>query len=84
MKINKAQRLIVFSAIIAISTMFLFPPFEIPKLDVNPGYSFILSPPETDTDGNSLSFVNIELLLTQWLGILLIAGLAYWLVRKRE
>lgn len=84
MKINKSQKFIVFLAIAAIGAMFLYPPFEIPKFNINPGYSFILSPPQIDSDGNSLSFVNVELLIAQWLGILLIAGLAYWLARENK
>ena len=84
MRMNKIQRVIVLAAVIVIGIMLLIPPFEIPKLGINPGYSFILLPPQRDVDGNALSFINVEQLIAQWLGVLLIAGLAYWLAMKDE
>ena len=84
MRMNKIQRVIVLAAAIVIGIMLLIPPFEIPRLSINPGYSFILLPPQRDDAGTALSFVNVEQLLAQWLGVLLIAGLAYWLARGDE
>lgn len=83
-RMNKAQRMIVLVAAIMIGAMLLVPPFEIPRLGVNAGYSFILLPPQMDTDNNALSFVNVKQLLAQWLGVLLAAGLFYWLAKSKD
>ncbi len=55
----------------------LFPPFEFlrPGGTANAGYSFIMLPPKGQWD--VAASVDVEMLLTQWIGILLLAGIAW-------
>lgn len=84
MKINSKQRLVLLIAAFAVCAMFIYPPFSMPRLNLNPGYSFIWLPPITDSDGNSASFVNSGLLLTQCLGVVLVAFFAFIFFKDNE
>jgi hypothetical protein len=59
------------TAIMLIILTFLFPPFSRPLrygAYEEKGYAFILNPPE-------FTYVNVSLLLTEWLGIILISAI---------
>jgi uncharacterized RDD family membrane protein YckC len=73
---NKIQKIVLTVVAIVIILMLTFPPFctETQKRTFNMGYSFILDPPRA-------SMVNTGLLLVQWIGVLLLGGLAWLLVK---
>ncbi len=70
---------------ISILITLLFPPFEIfgkHGTKINKEYSFILMPP-SHGDFGPMASVNINLLLTQWVGIILITLSAYLFLMRR-
>lgn len=74
---NKHQRavLIAFAALVA--AMLLFPPYHfvgVGGLHRSFGYSWIFSPP------NEVAIVNLGLLLTQWIGVGIVAAITFFLV----
>ena len=73
---NKYQKITLFVVATVIFLMLLFPPFhmEIRSMTNNMGYGFILDPPKR---GSLFSTVNAGMLLTQWVAVLLIGGLAF-------
>ena len=77
---NKNQKIALTCIVIAIFFMLMFPPFHIilrPGLVKNLGYHFILwEPPQ------GYGTVNINLLMAQWLGVLLIGGLVWVLMKE--
>lgn len=83
---NAKQRSILVVAAILVAAMLLFPPFRYylgmthDGRETNIGYSFILSPPileqsRSPQDHPVVANVNWPLLLAQWIGVVLIAGL---------
>ena len=84
MQINRRQK-VILSAIIAIITLtILFPPFHFSGMNgivANTGYSFLLTPPEVNS--STFSSVNIAMLLTQWFGVLIIGGIAFFLNKNK-
>lgn len=73
---NKKQQKILFVSAITIVLMLFFPPFhyQFPNGAVlNLGYGFLLSPPRL-VDG-APGTVNAVMLVVQWMGVLLVAGL---------
>ena len=85
MKINNKQRVILAVAIGVIGVMVLFPPFRDPDFPFRwdsvdkgyVGYRFILS----DTE-----FLRVDLvrLIAQWVGFVLIGGMAFLLAHNRR
>lgn len=74
-----AKKTVLMLAAIAIGVTLLFPPFHFLRGDgivMNYGYSFIFFPP--NPTGDTYATVDAFLLLVQWLGILVVAGL-FWL-----
>jgi hypothetical protein len=72
---NKKQRVVLGAVIIVIIAMFLFPPFYLkgPEgMTVNCGYMFISS---------KQCQVDTSMLLTQWIGVLIVGGIAYLMAR---
>lgn len=78
---NEDQRRLVLVIIVIVAFMLVLPPYH-QVLDngrvLNAGYSWIIQPPPI-SPGSSIRIatVNIPMLLTQWLGVLIIGGLAY-------
>jgi len=72
-RMNKNQKIVLAVVAIAIVLMLAFPPFyaETETRTFNEGYSFILDPPTRHSN------VNIGLLLVQWVGVLILGGLAW-------
>lgn len=59
--------------------MLIFPPFLFSAREggtFNAGYGFLLTPP------NKITFVNLGLLLMQWVVVGLIGGLAVYLLKE--
>ena len=84
--------MILIAAVAIIAVMLLFPPFyffvgvEEPGRQTNFGYSFMLHPPilvqsRSADDHAVIANVNWPLLITQWLGVLLMAAMS-WLASK--
>ena len=73
---NKKQKRICGIVIGVIILMFLFPPFTARSGSKtrNAGYHFIL-------DVSPSHHVNTSLLLTQWVGVLIIGGIAYFMAK---
>ncbi len=75
------QNIILTTVLSVIVLMFLFPPFSRHTrkgVIINEGYRFVFDPP------NHYSQVNYQLLLTQWIGVGLIAGVLYLLSKKKK
>jgi len=88
---NKNQRNILVIAALLIMLMMTFPPWQgtLPRMSIdhmtpimgNLGYHFILTPPGMRSE---LSFINTTLLVVQWTGVILVAGLVYFAAGKRN
>lgn len=92
---NTMQRGILSFAAMVVAIMLLFPPFrfylgvEGSGRETNIGYSFILKPPVLESplrEGEYpvVSNVNWPLLLTQWAGVMLVAGLLCLATKNRS
>ena len=72
---NLNPRTILIAVIIVIAAMFLYPPFQILGKDGithNMGYGWIFDPPKR---GYIAASVNISMLMSQWIGVLLLGTL---------
>lgn len=88
---NARQRGILSAAAALVAVMLLFPPFRFYLgvdlgRETNIGYAFILSPPILEASKGAgdypvVSNVHWPLLLTQWFGVVLVAGML-WLASK--
>lgn len=84
---NEKQRIICFAAAALIVAALLFPPFQFnfPNGVVrNLGYGFLFSPPPF-VSSSGLKYpgsVNIIMLFMEWVGILIVAAIAWLLARK--
>lgn len=77
------KTLLILTAV-AIAVTLLFPPFHFLRgngVVMNYGYSFIFSP--ANPTGDAYATVDVLLLLAQWIGILLVAGL-FWMCANDE
>ncbi len=76
---GRVQRRIAYAVIAAISVTLMFPPFVVgfPSGGISGiGYGFILSWPKSDGYG-LVGYVDISLLLAEWLAILVVAGISW-------
>lgn len=81
---NKNQRKVLIAIIIIVAAMMLFPPFYIRGVNgvvINLGYSFLFKPPIIS---NSLGSVDTGMLLTQWIGVLIVGGVAFYLLKDKQ
>ena len=67
---NSRQRKALVSAAVVILLMLIYPPFDSEYKGLGGTYAFILDPPERYT-------IDASALLIQWLGVLLIAAIAF-------
>ncbi len=85
---NSRQRGILIAASAAIAVMLMFPPYyfylgiDVPR-ETNIGYSFVFNPPVLRPsngiyDPAVVANVHWALLLTEWVGVLLVAGLLWF------
>lgn len=86
MQINRRQKVILSTIIAIITFTLLFPPFHFPGMHgsiLNTGYGFLLTPPMSSSASDYFSSVNIGMLLTQWFGVLIIGGIAFFLNKNK-
>jgi hypothetical protein len=78
---NKNLQIVIGLGASIVLLMLLFPPFhlEMKGITLNRGYSFIFDPP---MDGTIPASVNIRLLMVQWVGIVLVTGSAFYIVKS--
>lgn len=77
---NEKQKWVLIATAAVILGMLLFPPFHVTGTGegtINFGYSWILNPPYYRAT------VNIAMLITQWIGVLIVGGIAYFLLKGR-
>jgi len=74
---NKKQKIVLIVVAIVILLMLLYPPFQITYRGSisNTGYGFIMNPPK------AWSVVNSSTLLLQWLGVLIVGVLVFFLLK---
>jgi hypothetical protein len=83
MKTFSKQKILTALCFFILLTL-LFPPFESVHPNggtTNAGYSFIMLAPESKWGGTAS--VDVEMLLTEWIAILLLAGI-FWISRKES
>lgn len=81
---NKKQCLILVIGALLISIMLIIPPFHFKAeggIELNMGYGFLFDPPEFS--GDMKSTVDTNMLVTQWLGVVLV-GAALWLAACKK
>jgi len=82
---NDNQKLTLVAVMALIAGMLLFPPFHFRGMSgviVNLGYGFLFSPP-TISSGTP-GAVDIGMLITQWLGVLAIGGIAFFMLKDTK
>lgn len=79
---NRRQRVALWIVAGVVAMMLLIPPFHLADRSgsFNMGYSFLLTPPKL---GYSTASVNYGTLLTQWVGVCLIGGIAFIALKDR-
>jgi len=83
---NSTQKKIVIGAALVAALMLIYPPFHFYKTglgDVNLGYALIFEPPNLASRSNWVGIVNTDTLLTQWAGLILIAGALFFAFRDK-
>jgi hypothetical protein len=75
---NKNQKIVIVIAVCVITLMLILPPclYTYEGGTLNAGYGFLLIPP------HGIAFVNLGLLLMQWVIVGLIGGVAVYLLKK--
>lgn len=81
---NSSQRKVLIFVVVLIVAMLLYPPWQAhltnsrgASVVVNHGYSWIISPPQNTAQ------VNVVLLFTQWVGVLIVGLILYFMMRNR-
>lgn len=71
---------ILWVLILSIVGMMLFPPYQmhIHETDINMGYAPIFNPPQWE---NYQATINVPVLMAQWLGVIIIAGILWFFTR---
>jgi hypothetical protein len=82
---NEQQKKVIVILAVVIVLMLFFPPFHFITyngIERNMGFSFLLSPPK---DGYSVTgSINISQLLIQWIGVSIVGGLFYFLMKGEK
>ena len=79
---NNKQKKVLMAVIAVVVAMLLFPPFHFiaaTGIKLNKGYNFLFSPP-TLSNGIQCS-VDVGMLLTQWLVVLIVGGIAFFMLK---
>lgn len=79
---NTNQKRIITAVIVIIVGMLLYPPFQVIAKNgivFNMGYDWIFDPPKRRYIGAN---VNVSMLLIQWVGVLVVGGLAFFLAKS--
>lgn len=82
---NKNQKIALLVTAVAIILIFVFPPFQIvlQGSTFNMGYGFIFSPPIWGDNENLKAFVNIGMLLIEWMGAVILGSIAFFLLKSK-
>lgn len=76
-KVNHKQKVVLVVVSVVIAAMLVFPPFHLKGggYTRNMGYGFLLSPPAQGSGS-----VDTAMLTEQWLGVLVIGGIAFFIL----
>ncbi len=81
---NEKQQRILIGIVIIVAAMLVYPPFQVTAPNgaiFNMGYDWILAPPKR---GYIVATVNAPMLMIQWIGILIVGGIAFFLVKNSK
>jgi len=78
---NRKQKIVLAAGATLVLLMLIFPPFHVQfrGTTFNMGYAFVLDPPE---HGYITASVNVGMLAVQWLAVLLITALAFFMLKS--
>lgn len=82
---SKNQKNVLVGAISLIVAMLVYPPFQYTGehgVVTNMGYDWIFSPPRYRGSYNAQANVNVPVLFIQWLGVILVSGLGFYLTKE--
>ena len=83
---NEKQKKILIAVTVVIGLMLLYPPFHarFPNGVIkNLGYSWIFAPPSGGAWQASAGTVDIGILITQWIGVLVVGGIVFFIAKDR-
>lgn len=78
---NQNQKMILVAVIVIIMGMIVYPPFQVVAKNgivINMGYGLIIDPPKR---GFITATVNVAMLLIQWVGVLIVGGIAFFMTK---
>jgi len=81
---NQNQKIILVAVIVIIMGMLAYPPFQVIARNgivFNKGYGWIIDPPKR---GAITATVNVAMLLIQWVGVLIVGCIAFFLAKTPE
>lgn len=80
-RMNKKQKAVLIAIMVVILGMLLYPPFHciVGQRVWSAGYSWIFDSPESM---GVLATVNVGLLLAQWLGVLIVGGIMWFMLKS--
>lgn len=82
---NRKQKTVLIFVVVIIAIMLLIPPFHYyfkPGVAINLGYSFLFAPPMIYS-GRVQGSVDVGMLITQWLGVLIIGGIIVFMLKEK-
>jgi hypothetical protein len=80
--IGSSERLLLIAIATILMIMLAYPPFQLIMHNgviINMGYDWIFDPPNR---GSIVASVNLAMLLVQWIGILLVGSIVYFLIKN--
>jgi hypothetical protein len=86
---NDKQKVSLVIVIVVVAVMLLFPPFNFTSMNgiiFNLGYGFIFDPPTLENPSGSplTGAVDIGVLITQWIGVLVIGGITFFMLKNKN
>lgn len=79
---SQNQKRILMAILAIVAVMFVYPPFQIVRnngVAFNMGYGWIFDSPKR---GSIIANVNVPMLLIQWIGVLIVGGIAFFLAKS--
>lgn len=79
---NQNQKRILIAVLAIVAAMFVYPPFQIVANNgtvFNMGYGWIFDSPKR---GSVIANVNVPMLLIQWIGVLIVGGIAFFIAKS--
>lgn len=79
---SQNQKRILIAVLALVAAMFVYPPFQIIANNgtaFNMGYGWIFDSPKR---GSIIANVNVPMLLIQWVGVLIVGGIAFFLAKS--